>query len=109
MATKKTTSSSSSSSSSSSRRSHSGISLNKVSFYVLVAAAILYLVAMILGLCNVNATIVTVLQNAALAIMVVIVAILSWRYVAHKPTVWKILYVVVLLVIIAGVIVPLVV
>ena len=106
MATKKT---SSSSSYSSSRRSHGGISLNKVSFYVLVAAAILYLVAMILGLCDVSATLVRVLQDAALAIMVVIVSILSWRYVSHKAAVWKVLYVVVLLVIIAGIIVPLVV
>ncbi len=104
----KKTSSSTSSTSSSSSRSHSGISLNKVSFYTLVIAAMLYLVAMILSLLKVNATVVMVLQNIALAFMVIIVAILSWRYVAHRPMVWKVLYILVLLVIIACIIVPLV-
>ena len=81
--------------------------LNKISFWVLGAAAILYLVAMILSVAGVSAIAVTILQNIAMAVMVVIVSILAWRYVKNKPTVWKVLYVFILLVVIACIIVPL--
>lgn len=83
-------------------------SLNKVSMYTICAAAIIYLVSMILSLCGVNFKIVSALQNAATAIMIIIVAILAWRYASKKQTVWKVLYVVCLLVVIAGIIVPLI-
>ncbi len=109
---KKTKSSSSSSSSSSSRSSRSSGSkwgLNKVSFWLLCAAAIIYLIGLILSACGVNAMVVQALSNIAAAAMICIVAILAWRYVKPKPAIWKVLYFVVLLVIIAGLIVPLVV
>lgn len=110
MATKKSTSSSksSSSSSSSSKKKTSIWGLNKVSFWVIVAATFLYAVALILSACKVSATAVQVLQNIATAIMVVIVAILAWRYVKPKQMVWKVLYVICLLIVIAGIIIPLV-
>ena len=95
------------SSSKSKKSSSSFWGLNKVSLWVLGAAALLYLVAMILSLVGVDAIAVTVLQNIAIAIMIVIVAILAWRYVRSKPTVWKVLYVFILLVVIACIIVPL--
>lgn len=84
-------------------------SLNKISMWTICAAAILYLVSLILSLCGVNFKVVSALQNLATAIMIVIVSILAWRYVAKKPAVWKVLYIVCLLVVIAGIIVPLVV
>lgn len=83
-------------------------SLNKVSFYVIVSVAVLYLVSMVLSLVGVNFKIVAALQGIATAIMICIVAVLAWRYVAKKQTVWKVLYVVCLLVVIAGVIIPLI-
>ena len=95
------------SSSKSTKSSSSFWGLNKISLWVLGVAALLYLVAMILSLVGVNAIAVTVLQNIAMAAMVVIVAILAWRYVRSKPTVWKVLYVFILLVVIACIIVPL--
>ena len=95
------------SSSKSKKSSSSFWGLNKVSLWVLGAAALLYLVAMILSLVGVDAIAFTVLQNIAMAAMVVIVAILAWRYVRSKPTVWKVLYVFILLVVIACIIVPL--
>lgn len=82
--------------------------LNKVSFWLLVATAILYLVAMILAACNINFKVVSALQGVASALMICIVAYLAWKYVSKKPTVWKVLYVVVLLVVIVGIILPLV-
>ncbi len=88
--------------------SGSSISLNKISFWLIVATAILYLVAMILHLVGVNSVIVSALQAIATAIMIVVVAILAWRYVRNKPTVWKVLYIVCLLVVIVGIIIPLV-
>ncbi len=109
MATKKTTtkkSSSSSSSSSSSKRTVWG--LNKISFWTIVAVTFLYAVSLVLAACNVNLKVVSALQGVATAIMIIIVAILAWRYVRPKPMVWKVLYVICLLIVIAGIIVPLV-
>ena len=106
---KKTKSSSSkSSSSSSSRSSGSKWGLNKISFYTIGAVAILYLIGLILSACDVSSTAVVALQNIGTAIMVCIVAFLAWKYVRPKQTVWKVLYFVLLLVILAGIIVPLV-
>ena len=83
--------------------------LNKISFWCIGAMAILYLVASILALCGVNFKIVSVLKDLATAIAICIVAVLAWRYVKPKQTVWKVLYVVLLLVVLLGVIIPLVV
>lgn len=105
--TKKSSSSKSSSSSSSSKKS-SFWGLNKIAFYTIAAVAILYLIAMILSTCGVSITAVRVLQNIGTAIMVGIAAYLAWKYVRPKQTVWKVLYFVLLLVILAGIIVPLV-
>ncbi len=92
----------------STKRSSSGWSLNKVSMWILVAAALLYVVAMILSLVGgINFVVISALQNIAMAVMVVIVSILAWRYVRNREAVWKVLYVLCLLLVIAGIIVPL--
>lgn len=83
--------------------------INKFSFYCVGAMAILYLIASILSLCNVNLKVVSALQGLATAIAICIVAVLAWKYVRSKPTVWKVLYFVLLLVVILGIILPLVV
>jgi len=84
--------------------------LNKLSFYTMAAAAILYLVAAILSLINASklATAVGVLQGFATAIMVGIVAVLAWKYARHKTTAWKVLYFVFLGLVILGIIIPLI-
>lgn len=110
MATKKTTTKSTTTkttSSSSSRRTIWG--LNKISMYTIVAVALLYVISMVLSLVGVNFKVVSALQGLATAIMIIIVSILAWRYVKPKQMVWKVLYVICLLLVIAGVIVPLVV
>ncbi len=86
-----------------------GISLNKLSFWLIVSTAILYLVAMILHLVKVDSTIVSWLQAVASAVMICIVGVLAWRFVSHKQVVWKVLYIVVLLVILVGIVIPIVV
>ena len=84
-----------------------GLSLNKLSFWLIVASAILYLVGMILHLVGLQA-VTGWLQSVATAIMICIVAILAYRYVRNKPTIWIVLYIVVLLIVIVGIIIPLV-
>ena len=82
--------------------------LNKISFWLIVAITVLYAVALILSACGVSSLAVSVLQSIAAAAMIIIVAILSWRYVRPKPAVWKVLYFICLLIVIAGIIVPMV-
>ena len=106
MAERKTTQTKSSQSKST--KTSSRLSLNKFSFWCIGAMAILYLVASILSLCGINVKIVSALQGVATAFAIVIVAILAWRYVRNKLAVWKVLYVVLLLVVLLGIILPLV-
>lgn len=95
---------------SSSSSSSSGMwGLNKISFWIIVAVTILYAVALILAACGVSSVAVSALQGIAAAAMIVIVSILAWRYVRPKQAVWKVLYFVCLLIVLAGIIVPLVV
>ncbi len=108
MAEKKSSSKSTSSkSSSSSRKSSWG--LNKISFWTIVAVTIIYAISIVLSAIGGNAlmTATRIMQGIATAVMIVIVAILAWRYVKSKPTVWKVLYIICLLIVIAGIIVPL--
>ena len=107
----KSTSSSKSSSSKSTtktKRTRTVWGLNKISFWTIGAMAILYLVASILALCGVNLKVVQALQGFATAIAICIVAYLAWKYVKSKPTVWKVLYFVLLLVLLVAIILPLV-
>ena len=101
--------SSKSSKSKSTSSSKSGMwGLNKISFWTIVAVTILYAVALILAACGVTSVAVSALQGVAAAMMIIIVSILAWRYVKPKPAVWKVLYFVCFLIVIAGIIVPLV-
>lgn len=115
MATKSTNKKSSSSSSSKSSSSKSSSSrkstvwsLNKVSFYTLVAVALLYVIGMVFSLVGLPSRAVSALQGVATAIMITIVAILAWRYVDSKQAVWKVLYILCLLLVLVGVIIPLI-
>ena len=38
--------------------------------------------------------------------MVCVSAVLAWRYVRNKPTVWIVLYVIIILVVLAGLVLP---
>ena len=87
---------------------NNGLSLNKFSFYVIGAIAILYIVTMILSLVNVHSTkIIPILSSIAAACTIIIASILAWRFVRHKTKVWKILYLVFMALVIVGVMVPL--
>ena len=87
------------------------LGLNKVSFFMIATVAILYVIGMILSLINAAklGSVVTILQSIAAAIMIAIVAILAWRYVRNRTTIWKVFYFLCLALVIVGIIVPLVV
>ena len=85
-----------------------GMSINKVSFYLIVTLALLYVVSMILSLVGVASRAVAIMQAVAAAIMILVVATLAWRYVQNRTTVWKILYVICVLLVIVGIVIPLV-
>lgn len=92
-------------------KSNSGgkkLTVNKLSFYTLVLIAVLYLVSIILSAVGVNFIIVSAMQGVATALVVCIVAYMAWHFVKNKSIVWKLLYIIVLLVIILGIILPLV-
>ena len=84
-------------------------SINKISFWTIVLVTLLYVVSLVLAACGINLRIIGALQGVATAIMISIVSVLAWRFVRSKPSVWKVLYIICLLVVIAGIIVPLVV
>lgn len=110
MATNSNSSSNSKSSSNNSSSKHScPLGTNKVSFYTICAVAILYLVSAILGACGVNLKIISALQGLATAMLIIIASINAWKYVAHKQTIWKVMFLVCLLVVVLGIILPLVV
>ena len=69
----------------SSRSSMWGI--NKISFWIIGAMAILYLVASILAICGLkNPKIISALQGVATAMAICIAAVLAWKYVRNKQT-----------------------
>ncbi len=82
------------------------ISLNKISFWLLVSAAFLYVLSLIFNFIDVLKVAVIYLQAVAAAAMICVVAVLAWRYVANKPVVWKVLYFLVLLIALVGLIIP---
>lgn len=108
-----TTTTTTSTSSKKSRRSsgNRGIftwGINKLSMYTIILVALLYAVSMVLSLCGVNLKVISALQGLATAVMICIVAYLAWKYVARKEMVWKILYIICLCLVLAGVVIPLV-
>ena len=80
--------------------------LNKISFYVICAMAILYLLASILSLCGINSVVIQALQGLATAASICIVGYLAWFYVKNMTTVWKVLYAVCLVVVLLGIVIP---
>ncbi len=81
--------------------------LNKMSFYVIMTVAVLYIISMILSLVDINLKVIAALQGIATAIMIVIVGILSWRYVRNRTWVWQLLYALCFVLVIVGIVVPL--
>lgn len=88
--------------------SHHTIGINKFSFYTLLSMAVLYMISIVLSFFEWAVKVVSVLQGVATAVALCIVAYIAWRYVANKTISWKILYLLVLLIVLVGIIIPLI-
>ncbi|MBE5738697.1 MAG: hypothetical protein E7354_03120 [Clostridiales bacterium] len=82
--------------------------INKLSMYTIFAVAFLYALSTVLALCNVQLKVISALQGLATAVMICIVAVLAWRYASTKELVWRLLYIICLLVVLSGIVIPLV-
>ena len=91
-------------------QNNTGSGLNKLSFFTIGAAAILYLVSAIFTLTEMHnlVNVARVLSGFATAIMVCIVSVLAWKYARHKTTAWKVLYFVFLAIVVLGIVIPLI-
>ncbi len=89
-----------------SKKPRNPISLNKLSFWLMGIAAILYLLGLIFSFIPAVAGVFNLLLAVASALMLCVVAVLAWRYVANKEVVWKVLYFLILLVALVGLILP---
>ena len=81
-------------------------SVNKLSFWLIVAAAILLLVAIVFKFIPAVSAAAGWMLSVVTAAMTCVVAVLAYRYIRNKPTVWLVLYIVVLLVVLAGIVIP---
>ena len=105
MSTQNNKKSSSSSNSSGSRM----WSMNKISFWTIVVASIVYLLGVVLGkLVPSLGVLVSIAQSIVIVVMTTIVAIHAWKFVRNRQTIWIVLFVVCLLVILVGIILGLV-
>lgn len=82
------------------------LSLSKISFYCIGAMAILYMIATALSLLGIHSMIIGILQGVSSAISICIVAYIAWAFVRHKTTVWKVLYLVFVIIVLIGIIIP---
>lgn len=82
--------------------------INKLSMYTIITIALLYAISTVLALCGVSLKIISALQGLATAVMICIVAYLAWKYVSKKEMVWKVLYIICLCLVLAGVVIPLI-
>jgi len=86
--------------------SNNNLNMNKISFWTIVVLAAVFLVSIILSfLPRVSAILWWVLACAEV-IAVLVVAVLAWRHVSHDKPAMKVLYVVALLVVLVGIIIP---
>ena len=77
-----------------------------LAFLVTMFAAVLYLVAMSLSFFDIDVKIIDTLQSVASVIMICIVSIIGWRFVKTRSLVWKTIYILVLVAVVASVVIP---
>ena len=87
--------------------------LNKISMYIIIVVAVLYVVTTILSFIPLDLTlsykIIGIINGFATAAMITVVSILAWRYVAHKNATWQVIYIICLILVFTGVVIPLIV
>ena len=79
-----------------------------LAFCVTMFAAVLYLLSFVLTFWDISNNTIDVLSSIASVIMICIVSVTGWRFVKTKSTLWKLIYIMVLLAVVASVVVPVV-
>lgn len=79
-----------------------------IAFLATMFAAVLYLVSFVLSFFDISFPLFETLQSIASVIMICIVSVTGWRYVKTRSRVWKLIYVLVLLAVVACVVIPVV-
>lgn len=81
-------------------------SVNKISFWSIVAVTVCYILATVFGLIGVAvlATIANVLRAIATAVLLLIVAVHAWHFVSGKSIAYKVLYFICVIVAFAGIV-----
>ncbi len=87
--------------------------LNKISMYIIIVVAVLYVVTTILSFIPLDLAlsykVIGIINGFATAAMITVVSILAWRYVAHKNATWQVIYIICLILVFTGVVIPLIV
>ena len=87
--------------------------LNKISMYIIIVVALLYVITTILSFIPLDLAlsykIIGIINGFATAAMITVVSILAWRYVAHKNATWQVIYIICLILVFTGVVIPLIV
>lgn len=95
------------SSSSSTHISNTSWSLSKISFVVIFAVAVLYLVNSLLAIFGVGLAFITAMQAVCSAMALAIVGIVGWSFVKNrKRNDLKAIYVIALIVVLVGIVIP---
>ena len=77
-----------------------------LAFLVTMFAAVLYLLAMVLGFFDISSALINSMQSVASVIMICIVSVFGWRFVKSRSLTWRLLYVLLILAVVASVVVP---
>ena len=82
--------------------------LSKISFWTIFLVTILYATSIILSVLNIQTWIIGAISSVATGLLVLIAALQGWNYVKAKAVLYKIVYIICLAVVIAGIVVPMV-
>ena len=77
-----------------------------LAFCVTMFAAALYLVSFVLSFWDIRAEVIDTMFRVATVLLICTVSIIGWRFVKSRSAVWKAIYLLVLLAVVASVAVP---
>ena len=82
--------------------------LSKVSFWTIFLITLVYATSIVLSILEIEAWIIGTLNSISTGLLVLIAAFHGWQYVTSKAILYKIVYIICLAVVIAGIVVPMV-
>lgn len=93
--------------SSSTHISNGNWSLSKVSFVIILAVAVLYLISSVFAILGISAGFVTAMQAVCSAAALAVVGFIGWNYVKNrKRDDLKVIYIIALILVLVGIVIP---